>query len=194
MNKSKGCEIPYSSLSLGKHQFEYLIEDSFFEQFVIPSFREANLLVKTEIDKKSSLFLIHFSIAGTVRTSCDRCGDDFNLEVWDEVHLTGKLTDPDKIESLNENDDEVIYFDKTNNNINLSEYIYEQIILCMPIQFIHPDKKNGESGCNAQAINLLNALQSQSEQTLVTKQNKSQEKQDTNPFSLQEQLKKIKTK
>jgi uncharacterized metal-binding protein YceD (DUF177 family) len=193
MKKSKGYEIPYPSLALGSHEFNFNISDSFFEQFAEPSFQNANLEVQLILDKKTTLFLLDFKITGSITTLCDRCGDDFDMQIWDEFQLTAKLTSPELVEKLNDEDDEVVYFDKTENSIDITYLLYEQIILSLPMQRIHPDDENGKSGCNTEAIQLLQQLEDNVEvnpKKNKTKENKTEE--IINPFSLQEQLKKLK--
>lgn len=186
MNKSRAFEIHHVGLAPGLHSFEYHLEDSFFEQFAETPFTNAKLDVSLELDKKTSLFILNFSINGTLQTLCDRCGDEFELKVWDEFELVAKLTDPEKVEELNEDDNEVVYFSRTDNSINISTLLYEQVILSLPMQIIHPDDTNGKSTCNAKAIQLLEALQTKTEEA-------KQEQNNTNR-SLQEQLNKLKIK
>jgi uncharacterized metal-binding protein YceD (DUF177 family) len=194
VKKARDYEIAYASLPLGLHTFEFRLQDSFFEQFATPFFSNAQLDVHLQLDKKTNLCLLTFQVQGTVFTNCHRCGDDFDLPIWDEWNTVAKIVDPTLVESMNEEDDDIVYFSKADNNLDLSMVIYEQVILCLPLQILHPvDAESGNSLCNPKAIAVLQNLQLEAEQTAKASTNNNTEEKP-NPLSLQEQLKKIKTK
>jgi uncharacterized metal-binding protein YceD (DUF177 family) len=189
MSKNREFEIHHAGLALGVHHFEYQLKDSFFEEFADNSFTNAQLDVSLELDKKTSLFILNFTINGTVQTVCDRCGDDFDLKVWDEFEMVAKLTDPEKVAEMNEEDNDVAYFSRTENALDIKALVYEQVILSLPMQIIHPINANGSSTCNTTALALLDKMnqeQKELEQQLNNNNN-------TNS-SLQEQLNKLKLK
>ncbi len=194
MKKAREYEIAYASLPIGNHTFTFSLQDSFFDQFATPFFSNTQLTVHLQLDKKTNLCLLNFQVQGTVFTNCHRCGDDFDLPIWDEWNTVAKLVDPTQVEAMNEEDDEVVYFSKADNNLDLSTIIYEQVILCLPLQILHPiNAETGISECNPKAIAVLENLQLEAEQTAKANTNNNTEEKP-NPLSLQEQLKKIKTK
>jgi uncharacterized metal-binding protein YceD (DUF177 family) len=186
MNKNREYDIHHVGLAIGLHHFEYQLGDSFFEQFAEAPFNQASLLVNLELDKKKSLFILNFTINGTVNIACDRCGDDFFLNIWDEFEMMAKLVDPEKVEEMKQEDEETAYFSRTDNHINIADLLYEQVILSMPIQVVHPDAKDGKPTCNANALSLLQQLQAPIEPIKQLDQQQNS--------SLQEQLNKLKLK
>jgi uncharacterized metal-binding protein YceD (DUF177 family) len=42
--------------------------------------------------------------------------------------------------------------------LDISGWLYEFVMLSIPLQRVHPDKENGEPGCNPEIIKLLNQL------------------------------------
>jgi uncharacterized metal-binding protein YceD (DUF177 family) len=189
MSKNREFEIHHASLALGVHHFEYQLTDSFFEEFAENSFTNAKLDVSLALDKKTSLFLLNFTINGSVQTVCDRCGDDFDLKVWDEFEMVAKLTDADKVEAMNEEDNDVTYFSRTDNVLDIKTLVYEQVILSLPMQIVHPIDDNGKSACNASAIALLDKMN----QDQIELEQQLNNNNNTNS-SLQEQLNKLKLK
>ena len=49
--------------------------------------------------------------------------------------------------------------------IDISKWLYEFLMLSVPLQHIHPEKADGKPGCNAQALKLLDKLSEPSEPT-----------------------------
>jgi len=149
-------EISFVGLSSEKHDFEYRIEDEFFDNFVQPEFSGADIKVKLELVKKPSTLWLHFDIDGTVDTQCDRCGDDLKLRLWDEFDHIVKLVSDDQVKALNNEDGEVTYLSQNENTLDASKLIYEYIIFSLPLQKVHLDTDEGKSGCNEDVLNKLN--------------------------------------
>lgn len=155
MKWKREFEIAFVSLKLGEHHFNYFIEDSFFEHFAIPDFKNAQIEVHLTLDKTADAFLLYFKINGKVLTHCDRCGDPFTLELWDEFDHVVKWVDELEVEAKNEEDAEVTYISKSESLLDVSTLIYENIIFSLPIQKVHPNLDNGESGCNQETLSRL---------------------------------------
>ena len=52
--------------------------------------------------------------------------------------------------------DDVIVLPLEDNQINVAQYLYELIILGLPIKHVHPDDENGNSTCNPEMLDKLN--------------------------------------
>lgn len=159
-------EIAFVGLKPGLHNFNYKIDDSFFEKFEKPEFTQANIEIDLSLDKKSGIFLLRFKINGNVQIPCDRCGDDFEMNIWDEFELVVKIIDDNLVEQKNQIDAEVAYIGHSESILDVSPWIYEFIILSVPMQHIHPDNENGDSTCNKTALNFLNQENSNSQPNL----------------------------
>jgi len=109
--------------------------------------------VRLTFDKKVNFFLLHFDIDGKAIAACDRCGDPLELVLWDEFKLIVKLTNDDQLTESVEEDVVFIPFNET--IIDVSEWIYEFILLTLPMQRIHGEDDNGKSLCNPEMINIL---------------------------------------
>ncbi|GBL34671.1 hypothetical protein EMGBS15_02660 [Filimonas sp.] len=82
---------------------------------------------------------------------CDRCGDEYEMTLWDEFELLVKQIDDAEVAKKNEDDAEVAYIADLKASRCL-DWIYEFIILSVPIQQIHPDDENGISTCNPSVL------------------------------------------
>jgi uncharacterized metal-binding protein YceD (DUF177 family) len=155
MKHNREFEIAFVGLKLGIHEYNYSVDSRFFENFEKTEFHDAKVDVKLTLDKKSGIFLLHFDINGHVTLPCDRCGDDFDLTLWDEFDLVVKIIDDELVESKSMEDAEVAYIGRSESLLDVSFWIYEFIVLSVPMQHIHPDDENGKSKCNPDALNYL---------------------------------------
>ena len=155
MKPTREYNIAFVGLKPGLHTFNYTIDDRFFEIFEKPEFTQANIEVKLNFDKKPGTFHLHFHINGSIKIACDRCGDDFEMTLWDEFELVVKQIDDEQVERKSSIDTEVAYIGKSESMLDVSLWIYEFIVLSVPIQRIHADDKDGNSQCNPIALNYL---------------------------------------
>lgn len=157
MKHSREFEIAWQGLKPGSHTYIFDIDDRFMqEKGADDSFKNWSAKVSLAFDKHENFFMLHFDIDGAVNVPCDRCGDDFDLRLWDEFDLVIKLINEDTGEI--DDEDDVVFIPRSETVIDISDWIYEFMLLSVPLQHIHPDKPNGEPGCNPQALNLLDKL------------------------------------
>ena len=97
-----------------------------------------NVKIAVRFDKHSDFFQMHFDVDGSVVTACDRCGDDFELKLWDEFDLLVKLTgDGEEGESV-EDEADVVFIPRHETVLDISTWLYEFAMLSVPLQRIHP--------------------------------------------------------
>jgi len=157
MKHNREYEIAWQGLKPGPHDYEFDIDDRFMlEREADRSFKDWNARIKMVFDKHEGFFMLKFDIDGTVTVACDRCGDDFKLKLWDEFNLVIKLTGDDVIKI--EEEDDVAFIPRSETVIDISKWLYEFLMLSVPMQRIHPDNPDGSAGCNEQALKLLDQL------------------------------------
>ena len=143
--------IPISGLKEGSHSYYFEIGSEFLGLFEESEIREGELKASVEADRLISHIDITIRIDGTVRISCDRCLGIFSLPVSCENRLLvkfGKLHD--------ESDPDIISLTEEENELDLSQYFYEYILLALPIQRLHPADESGNSTCDPEMIKRLN--------------------------------------
>lgn len=143
--------IPFFGLKEGKHEFEFDINHAFFEAFENSLLDTGDIQVVLNLDKSNTMLQLTFEANGTTRVPCDRCGDDFDLPLHAEERIIVKFGD----ESFEQTDDIVIVSHDTH-EIDVSQYIYEMLILSLPNKRVHPDPED----CNRDAIQRLNTFKS----------------------------------
>ncbi len=166
MKYRREFEIAYVGLKNGVHTYNYNIGKAFFELVEADGseFEEVNIEVAVEFNKHPNFFELKFNINGSVDVPCDRCGDTFNLPLWDEFDLIIKLKEPTGADDEDETEDDgdIVFLSKSETVIDLSEWIYEFILLSLPMQKIHPLNAEGDSTCNKENLALLEKMSQQS--------------------------------
>jgi len=143
--------ISFAGLKEGKHFFNFNIEPSFFAHFEKSEIQNGNLHVLVEMEKKPRILELNFRIKGKVEVLCDRCLDPFNLPVKSDNFLFIKFG-----KEKGELSDELLVLDEKEYKIDLTQYIYEYILLSLPCHRVHPVNTSGKSGCNPKMIERLN--------------------------------------
>ena len=142
--------IPYIGLKDGKHEFDFTVDEKFFEHFQFENDFQGEISVKATLLKKTLVMSLDLEIAGEIIVVCDRCLDSFPYQVEGDSSLYIKFG-----ETHEELADDVIVVPESENEIKIAQYIYELILLSFPINFIHPDDEDGFSTCNEQMIQKL---------------------------------------
>lgn len=161
MKQLREFDIAFVGLKPGVSIFEYQITDSFFEEYGPQDFSNCNASVRLTLDKKSDFFLLKFEIGGSMTVICDRCGQPFDLQLWDDFTQVVKMVEnPEAMEGGDE-DPEVSYISRTESHLNVREWIYEFINLSIPMQKVHPDV-DGKSTCDPKILEMLDQMNKQS--------------------------------
>ncbi|MEP3837472.1 MAG: DUF177 domain-containing protein [Algibacter sp.] len=138
MKLLKEFTIPFVGLKVGKHHFEYKVEQAFFEHFEYEDFNDVNINVDLILEKKSTLLELHFKISGWVNINCDLTNEAFNQPIENEFDLVVKFGD-----EYNDENIDILIVPHGTYEVNIQQYIYELTILAVPIKRIHPGVEDG---------------------------------------------------
>lgn len=134
MVSEKDFLIQFTGLKLGEHQFEYHIENDFFDIFDYSEFNSANIQVSISMLKKTTMLELQLSHKGTINVPCDVTNEDFDLPIKGNLNLLVKFGD-----EFNNDSDELLILPYGEFQLNVIQYIYEMIALSVPYKRIHPD-------------------------------------------------------
>ncbi len=144
--------LNYKGLSIGVHHFDFNITDDFFAAVPESEVKRGRGKIAVDLEKSNSLLKADVRIEGEVEVVCDRCLEKFYEPVRYEGRLWFKfsheLSGPDETTTNTEPNEELWWINPDNGEIDLTEYIYDNIILSLPIQRIHPNDENGVSLCD----------------------------------------------
>ncbi len=152
--KKQRLLIPFVGLGDGNHQFEFEIDSSFFEQFDFSIIEDATFKVKVDLEKKPSLFNLHFDFEGTILLHCDKCNDELEFHTNGEEDLIVKFG-----ESKLEDVDEIKVITPSEYELDLTEEIYEYMHLLLPNKIVHEKEKD----CNQKVLEKLKELNNKKE-------------------------------
>lgn len=160
MNSRRNFDIAFVGLKPGIHEFEYAIDDKFFVDYQEQDFRNCVAKVSLRLEKSSpSLMLLKFEVGGKLDVTCDRCGNDLPLDLWDEFNLVVKLVDDPELMNDQEEDPDIYYISKGASHLQVSDWIYEFINLSIPMQRMCSVDEAGGSQCNQEALEILKKLE-----------------------------------
>jgi uncharacterized metal-binding protein YceD (DUF177 family) len=136
----KGLEAEATSLTFD-------LDDSFFEALDGAEVKKGSLHVSVSIRKAPGFYELQLHTVGTIIIPCDRCLDDMEQPVDTENRLVAKLG------SEYSEEDDIIVVPEDEGILDISWFIYEFVILVIPIRHVHAPGK-----CNAAMTKTLEEL------------------------------------
>jgi len=158
MSHRREFEIAFVGLKPGIHEYDYEINDRFFEAFQQQDFFNCKATVKLTLDRKQGFMLLKFAMGGTLEVVCDRCSNNLPLELWDDFNITVKMVDEAELMNNQEEDPDVYYISNGESHIDVANWIYEFINLSIPMQRTCSFEKMDGPHCNPAARDLLKKL------------------------------------
>ena len=158
MNYRRAYEIAFVGLKPGIHDFEYKVDDRFFEHYGPQDFENCQAEIKVKLEKTTSLILLKFDISGKVDVQCDRCANTITKELWDEFDVVVKMVDePDQMNEQEE-DPDIFYIGYQESHLHLADWIYEFVNLSIPTQRFCAEDPEDTSKCNQEVIEKLDQM------------------------------------
>ncbi len=158
MSSRREFEIAFVGLKTGIHEFNYQIDDKFFEAYQQQDFSHCEAQVKLNLDKKNGFMLLKFEVSGRLEVVCDRCGNNLPLELWDEFNILAKLVENPEQMNQQEEDPDVYYISRGESHLHVADWIYEFINLSIPTQRMCKEKEMGGPHCNQEVLAMLSKM------------------------------------
>ncbi len=137
MKSLKKYSIPFTGLALGKHKFEYAVDDAFFSEFEYSLVKTADLKCEVEMDKQETMLILNFHIEGTIGATCDKCLSQYPQHVDIHEQQIAKFSE----EEMGD-DEDIITLSKNENEIALAGLIYEYVNIAVPFIAVCADAGN----------------------------------------------------
>ena len=138
MKPLKEFTIPFVGLKIASHHFDYKIDRTFFEYFEYEDFNDVNVQVKVDLNKKTTLMELHFNISGFVNINCDITNEPYDQPISNEFDLVVKFG-----EEYNDEEIDILILPHGAYEVNIQQYIYELIVLAVPLKRVHPGVNDG---------------------------------------------------
>jgi uncharacterized metal-binding protein YceD (DUF177 family) len=158
MSSRRIFDIAFVGLKPGIHEFEYAIDDKFFVDYQEQDFRHCIAQVKLTLDKKVGFMLLKFEVGGKLEVTCDRCGNNLPLDLWDDFNIVVKMVEDPEVMNEQEEDPDVYYISRGESHLRISDWIYEFINLSIPMQRMCTVEEMGGPHCNKEVLAMLKKL------------------------------------
>jgi uncharacterized metal-binding protein YceD (DUF177 family) len=135
MKRLAEFSLPIQGLTVGFYVYEFQIDAEFFSHFDASPVKIGDVQVQMNLDRLTDMLVFDFEISGIVRTECDRCLAEIDLPIESEEQLIVKFSE----EWATKTDDDLTYIHPEASEFNVAEYIYEYIILAMPMMRVLED-------------------------------------------------------
>ncbi len=145
--------IEFKGLKEGLHDYEFKVNKKFFEQYNESLVENGEVTVKVKLEKRSAFLKLLFSISGWLELTCDRCLEEYQQDIELGTELFVKFGEETEFDE----GDNVIWVLPEEHAINLTQVIYEYIILSIPLRHVHPNEA-GENSCNREMLERLNMI------------------------------------
>ena len=150
-------KVDLKGLKEEETSLEFDLDDSYFKALDGAEVRKGSLHVSVSIRKATGFFELLIHAAGTLIIPCDRCLDGMEQPVETDNRLIVKFG------SESSEEDDIIIVPEEEGILDMAWFIYEFVILAIPIRHVHAPGK-----CNAvmtEALEELSADRSSDEES-----------------------------
>ncbi len=134
MEIAKRYSIAYKGLKNGHHEFDFKVDEAFFEAMESVDIKGGECDVHVTMERSETMLELGFSIDGYAVCECDRCLEDCKVPIEFEGELLVKFST-----EVREYDGEVMWLSPAEGEVPLAQYIYESIVLALPYSRVHAD-------------------------------------------------------
>ena len=138
MSISNKFILKFAGLKEGKHKFDYEADNSFFKIYDYREFNDANINFNVDFIKKSTVLELQIIGDGVVNINCTLSNEPFDYNLKTRFKLIVKFG-----EYYDDSNDELLILPQGSHSINLDQFLYEMVVLSMPIRNVHPGVEDG---------------------------------------------------
>lgn len=143
MDTLRDFSIPFKGLKAGEHEFEFQLSRAFLDAIGDEELVDVDVVAYVTMTKAASMLTFDIELDGTAIVECDRCLEELSFPVDAGDTLYVKFSEEEY-----EFDGEVMWLNPADEEIDLSGYIYETLLLSLPYQRVHENLED----CNQEMI------------------------------------------
>jgi uncharacterized metal-binding protein YceD (DUF177 family) len=143
------CIFDVRTFPTGKSKLEFPVTKKLFDKFENEDIISANVNCNVVIDLTEQLISLLFSFNGVITVACDRCLEPLALNIDCIENLLLKFG----TNISGKEEDNVIILDERETKVDLSQFIYENVLSQKPLRCVHGEI--GEGQCNEEMIELI---------------------------------------
>lgn len=145
MGKFEAYSIPLRLITSGSQSFAFHLTQEYFQKIDSPEVQKGDLDANVVVTKNKNGYELTFDIQGFVIIPCDRCLDDMEQAIEVKEKLMVKFG-----KTFSDNGIDVVIVPEDEGEINIAWFLYEFIVLAIPLKHVHQPGK-----CNKQMTNQL---------------------------------------
>lgn len=157
-------KLRLSGVESGTYCFTMVCDKEFFELAELSDLQDGCLNLQVEMVKTEKLVDVKCHFEGFVVAACDRCLLPVNIPMDFDDRLIVKLV-PSVEEGENDDDDDIWVMDENTYELDIFHFVYESIMLAMPMRIVHEDDENGNPTCDPKVMEKLEELSNNSSET-----------------------------
>ena len=125
--------IRISGIKDGNHEYFFNVNEKFFESFVDSEVINSIIKVNCNLFKDGNKLKLSLYVEGNILDfNCDLCAGSIDLSIVNSIDVLLQETEAEM-----EDTDEIVYIHPNQSHIDISQLIYEAIILSIPSKIEH---------------------------------------------------------
>ena len=137
--KASDFKVNLLGLSQKAHRFDYELDDEFFKLYGNSLLEGGRFSAEINLDKRETLIEANFHIRGEARLVCDRSLEPFDHPLDIHRRIMFKYGQEEK-----ELSEDIVLITHTQASLDIGQYIFEIIVVSVPMKRLHPNFKNKE--------------------------------------------------
>lgn len=135
MELGKRYSVAYKGLKNSSYDFSFEVDGELFAAYESKEIKDGRCTAGVVMRKESDTqLLFDVAIEGYAVCECDRCLEDCRVPIDYRGRLTVRVSD-----EAGEYDGDVMWVAPSEEEIDLTQYIYESIVLSLPYRRVHPE-------------------------------------------------------
>lgn len=145
-------QIPLTGLKTYPETTQFAVSGDFLEDFGQEEVLDADLRLTVVLDKEPGGFSLELDFEGKLTLRCDRCMEEMDWPLSFSAQYALRRTSDKDFEDVEETEDgrEIIPLGPSDKFFDLSQLVYDELCLSIPIRHTHPDGK-----CNPESTKYL---------------------------------------
>jgi uncharacterized metal-binding protein YceD (DUF177 family) len=149
--RSKDYILEFNKIRAGLNDYTFELNAEFLARIEGAALANANVTAQLQLFKASNMYDLKFHLKGSVQCECDVCLEEFTMPIDSDYALLMKMS-----EAENYDDDEILYITEKLIEYDLSQYLYESLMLSIPARKVC--SMSGNKECNKEVITKLDEI------------------------------------
>lgn len=164
--QKKRYVVTVRELEAGQRSFQFDIDGSLFSRFDNSEVKDARVAATVEVEKGAGKAAVRVQLDGTASVECDRCLEAVELP----VKFQGELEVRFGVEAGEQEYDGEALRIGPREDIDLSTFFYESVLLALPYQRVHP-----EGECDPEMLERFTTIQEEDFMKMISEEGDDQE-------------------